>query len=378
MVSCPQCGHSTDPNERFCDYCGVNLALAAVLAEREIDTSLASNDGIQISPEILVPRIGSYLIEKGILDEGGLNQALEKQAKSAGKHTPLIGKTLLDLGLVSKEALDQAITEQIIELHSALKNANEGLEKRIRERTIELENALYRLSEINQLKSNFIANVSHELRTPLTHIKGYIELFVEGELGPLEPEQLKALLVMKKSEERLEELIENLIQFSLFVRGDSDIKVENIDLEACLNGILYEIYKKCLSANITFELKIQPNIPHVKADWIKIRWVIEHLVDNAIKFTPEKGHVSLEVFVKDQLVSIAISDSGIGISENKLGEIFEPFHQLDNSTTRKYRGTGLGLTLVKQIVEAHGSYIRVESQLGLGSRFEFSLASSWL
>ena len=377
MVSCPRCGRSIDPNELICEYCGVDLMLAAILAERDIDASLAADEGFPISPEILVPRIGRYLIEKGILDKNGLNQALEQQAKgSGGKPPPLIGQTLLDLGLVSKEALDQAITEQIIELQSALQRANEELENRIRERTIELESALSRLSEINQLKSNFIANVSHELRTPLTHIKGYLELLIEEELGTLNNEQLSALLVMRKSEERLGELIENLIQFSLIVRGDSDLIKRSIDLEEYLQGLIIEIKKKCINANITCVVKIHENLPRVSADWSKIRWAIEQLIDNAIKFTPENGRVTLEALAREQCVSIIVSDSGIGISKDKLEEVFEPFHQLDSSTTRKYSGTGLGLTLVKQIVEAHGSQILVESYLGSGSCFEFSLAFS--
>ena len=122
------------------------------------------------------------------------------------------------------------ITEQIIQLQSALQKANSELEVRVRERTVELENALNRLSELNQLKSNFIANISHELRTPLTHIRGYLELMIENELGPLTQDQTSALKVMMKSEERLEKLIENLIQFSLVDRGDLDLTINKVDM----------------------------------------------------------------------------------------------------------------------------------------------------
>lgn len=374
LVSCPHCEKAVDPLTRFCEYCGVDLGLAAILAERDLQISFKKDETIPISPEILVPRLGQYLIEKGILDADALDEALEHQSKNKiGESSPLIGQTLLELGLVSREALDQAITEQIIELQSALQRANAELEERIRERTIELERALSRLSEINQLKSNFIANVSHELRTPLTHIKGYLELLIEEELGTLTDEQSSALKVMNKSEERLEQLIEDLIHFSLVSRGDLDLQISSIDLRKLIYEISAEAKKKSKTAKLSFDLHIPDYLPDVKADWSKIRWVMRQLIDNAIKFTPQNGWVSLEVIPGNKSATIAITDTGIGISQDQLDEIFEPFHQLDSSATRRYGGTGLGLTLAKQIVEAHGSQITVKSQLEVGSRFEFTL-----
>jgi signal transduction histidine kinase len=374
LVSCPRCGNAVDPFQRVCEHCGVDLALAAILAERDLEIRFAADEKIPISPEILVPRLGQYLIEKGILDSQALDFALDYQAKQNAGETPsLIGQTLLDLGLVSKEELDQAITEQIIELQSALQRANTELENRIRERTVELERALSRLSEINQLKSNFVANVSHELRTPLTHIKGYLELLVEGDLGSLSNEQLSALLVMKKAEERLEHLIEDLIQFSLVARGDLDLRISSIDVNISLLEIKAEAIKKCKKTGLFFDTEIAENLPNIKADWSKISWVILQLIDNAVKFTPKNGRVGFRVSTPDNTVLFSISDTGIGISKQHIEEVFEPFHQLDGSATRKYGGTGLGLTLAKQIVEAHGSRITVSSTLGVGSCFKFSL-----
>jgi signal transduction histidine kinase len=373
-VPCPRCGKQIDPQTRTCEYCGVSLALAALLAERDLTVFPFLEENTPISPEILVPRLGEYLIEKGVLKPGDLKKALEFQEKlgEAGQ-TRLIGQALLDLGFVTKETLDQVITEQIIQLQLALQKANTELEDRVHERTAELENALNRLAELNQLKSNFIANVSHELRTPLTHIKGYLELLVEQELGPLTPEQTSALRVMGKSEERLEQLIEDLIQFSLVARGQLNLEMRPVNMQEVITEVIQSATQNCNKAHLTLQTDIPAEIPIVMADHQKILWVLIHFLDNAIKFTPEGGLVRINVQVGGKRVEFCISDTGIGIKPEKIEEIFLPFHQLDSSASRRYGGTGLGLAIARQIIEAHGSTIKVHSTPGNGSRFEFSL-----
>ena len=222
FIPCPNCDEQIDPGAQDCPHCGANLAFAALHAERKIQTSpLSLKLDVPISPEILVPLLGESLIEKGQLDQAGLQQALDYQKQQTAIGKPrLIGHALLELGLIERETLDQVVTEQILQLQTALQAANQDLEGRVRERTIELEQALNRLAELNQLKSNFLANISHELRTPLTHIRGYLELMVDDGLGPLNEYQSEAIEVMQRSEIRLERLIENLIEFSLFARGD--------------------------------------------------------------------------------------------------------------------------------------------------------------
>jgi signal transduction histidine kinase len=349
------------------------LALAALLAERDLAGSVIGNK-LVISPEILVPRLGEYLEEKGILSASDLRKALEYQEEQERKGEPrLIGQTLLELNLVQKDQLDQAITEQILQLQSALQKANLELEDRVRERTLALENALNRLAELNQLKSNFIANISHELRTPLTHIKGYVELLVAGDLGPLTEEQDVALGVMKKSEERLEQLIEDLIQFSLLARGDLDLKMEEFSLKEIFLDLFSNVQKKCKGKSLVFSPRIPESVPKVRADQEKIVWVLTQLLDNAIKFTPPDGKIGLQVIPGKKRVILSVFDTGIGIASNRLDEVFQPFHQLDGSARRRYGGTGLGLAMAHQIAEAHGSEIQVKSVVGEGSTFEFSV-----
>lgn len=374
-IPCPNCDQQIDPGVGDCPNCGANLAFAAILAERKIQTSpLSLQLGIPISPELLVPRLGDSLIEKGKLDQAGLQQALEhqKQQTAAGK-PQLIGSALLDLGLIEQETLDQVVTEQILQLQTALQSANQDLENRVRERTLELEQALSRLAELNQLKSNFIANISHELLTPLTHIRGYLELMVDDGLGPLNEQQTEAVSVMRRSEERLERLIENLIEFSLFAKGDLSLQTEVINLHDVFDKVLMECLVQCENKSIALKTKFPQDLPTVKADPQKISWVLSQFMDNAIKFTESGGQVQLGARLEESLVSIYVFDTGIGISPAQIKEIFEPFHQLDNSATRRYEGTGLGLAMAHRIIEAHGSEIFVRSKPGEGSYFEFKL-----
>jgi len=374
-IPCPSCNQHIDPQVRDCPYCGANLAFAAIRAERKLHTAPLSLDlDVPITPEMLVPRLGDSLIEKGKLDSAGLQQALDYQKQQGMQGNPrLIGQALLELGLIERETLDQVVTEQILQLQNALQSANRDLENRVRERTIELEQALNRLTELNQLKSNFIANISHELRTPLTHIRGYIELMIDDGLGPLNEHQADAISVMQRSEERLEQLIENLIEFSLVARGDLTLQLAAVNLQEIFDVILMEFLAKCEKENISLNTDIPENLPNVKADSQKISWVLSQLMDNAIKFTESDGRVQLGAKIESQLVTVYIYDTGIGISQDKIKEIFEPFHQLDGSATRRYEGTGMGLAMVQQILAAHGSDILVRSKVGEGSYFEFKL-----
>jgi signal transduction histidine kinase len=244
----------------------------------------------------------------------------------------------------------------------------------VEERTAELQKALERVSELSQLKANFVSNISHELRTPLTHIKGYVELLVTESLGSITDEQRHALQVSQQSTGRLEALIEDLILFSLASRGELSVMHENVDLRRLVNLSIKAYASKAEERGVSLNVIIDENVPPVQADPQKIAWVLNQLLDNGIKFTPSGGRVVVNVKREgENLVIVSVTDTGIGIPANRFNDIFEPFHQLDGSSTRRYGGTGLGLSLVRQIVEAHGSMIEVQSVEGRGSTFKFPL-----
>lgn len=328
----------------------------------------------KLTPEVLVPRIGNYLVEKGLITETSLQSALAHQISLSQSNTPpLIGQILINMGVIDRVTLDQAITEQIIQLRSALQEANNYLERRVRERTEELEIAYHKLTELNRLKSNFIANISHELRTPLTHISGYLELLSNGDLGRLDDDQKQAIAVMIKSNRRLENLIDDLILFSLIDRNKLVLQLKTVNLHEIFIETINQISTKAYEKQIQLIQQLSPDIPDVLADQNRLTWVISQLLDNAIKFTPNGGQVSLKANKLSDFVEISITDSGIGIAEEDLKVIFEPFHQLDGSSTRKFGGTGLGLSLAQEIIGAHDSNITVISKVGHGSQFKFVL-----
>lgn len=325
---------------------------------------------------MLIPRLGEYLVQKGWLSERDLQKALAFQNEQRARGNQiLLGQALTELNLIGRDVLDQAITEQFLQLREALQASNRNLEQRVRDRTAELKEALERLSELNRMKANFVANISHELRTPLTHAKGYIDLLVTESFGKVSKDQRDALDVIQRSFEKLEGLIEDLIVFSLATRGEMSMKLDRVDIHQLAALAVKSARPKAEERGVSVELAVTEKLPPaVQADPQKIGWVLNQLIGNGIKFTPSGGKVLVKLGEEaDNLVMVSVTDTGIGIPAGRKQEIFEPFHQLDGSSTRHYGGTGLGLSLVREIVEAHGSLLDVQSEEGRGSVFKFPL-----
>ncbi len=352
----------------------MNLAIAAVLAENAMAKNFSTDTNIHISPEILVPRLGDYLVKKEILTSAKLEKALQiQQAASDQGNYILLGRILIQEGFIDQSILDTAITEQIALLQNALKKSNNELEDRVRARTVELRHALQKITRLNKLKTNFISNISHELRTPLAHMIGYLELIRDESLGPLTEEQIHALQVLMKSYNRLHNLIDDLLQFSMLSQGEMSLSQSTISSSMLLEKATSYAQNLAVEKDIELTINKSANDFKIVADQDKISWVLAELIENGIKFNRPGGRVNINVQADNGLVIFQISDNGIGISKNQLNEIYEPFHQLDGSSTRRFGGTGIGLTLVKQIIEAHGSNLKVDSIENAGTRFEFSL-----
>lgn len=332
---------------------------------------------VRIAPETLVPRLGDLLIDRGLLVPEDLAIALDFQQQKIRRGSPcLIGQALIELGFVDQQSIDELVTIQIFALQNSLERSNEHLEQQVAERTEDLQEALNKLTELNQLKSNFISNISHELRTPLTHIKGYLDILADHSLGPLTTPQEEAISVLQRSEGRLEQLIDDLLQFSLAVKGELDLCLQPLDIRNLVETYLPQNLNKAELKSIHLEINIADNLPKILADADKMAWAISHLLDNAIKFTPAGGYVTLAATEKTGDIEFMISDTGIGIPDERLGEIFEAFHQLDGSVTRRYAGTGLGLAMVHQILKAHGVPIEVTSSPETGTSFYFSFPAA--
>ncbi len=377
LILCPQCEHTLPGDARVCPNCGIDLALLSLLGEKAYLDGSPIYAPMDTTPQWLVPRIGDFLLKQGEITDEQLNIALtrQKEATESGEHV-LLGQTLLELGYLERETLDRAITQQIVELHAALQESNRTLKQRVTERTKELRHALERLTEINQIKANLISNISHELRTPLAHIKGYVELFVAGQLGDLSNEQSEAMQVTLRATNRLGSLIEDLIEFSTASREGITLHLQPVSIPELIDGVFDRSSEKAKKAGVVLEPKLEENLPDLQVDPERLSWAIFQLVDNGIKFTPDGGKVNIQVGIKDLGIHFIVSDTGIGIPEDRIHEIFEPFHQLDGSPTRRYGGAGLGLALVKIIVDAHGAELSVESQEDQGTKFEFTIPSA--
>jgi two-component system OmpR family sensor kinase len=327
-----------------------------------------------LTPEILVSRIGDYLVDRSYITREDLQKALILQYEGEKFNNPkLLGQILIEMKVIDQITLDQVITEQIIILKNALEDSNKHLERRVSQRTFELEAALQENKKLNEIKSNLISNISHELRTPLTHIKGYLNLFIDGDLGHFSEEQAKIFVIMNKASERLEKLIDELIMFTLGENDELLLAIEACEIVSIISKIISNFALKNVNQHILFINTLPDQEVWVLADQKKIEWVISHLLENAIKFSQKDSSIIIELQSNDEEVLISVIDQGIGISEEKINEIFVPFHQIDGSSTRKFGGVGLGLALVNKILIVHKSKLTVHSEIGIGSRFDFSL-----
>ncbi len=327
-----------------------------------------------LAPEILVPRLGDSLVEKGLLTRADLQRALsyQQEKRKAGTRV-LLGEALIELNLVDRRTLDAAVTEQIAQLQEALHQSNLLLEHRVQERTVELQEALDKLTEFNRLKNDFISNISHELRTPLAHMVGYIDLLGANALGDLSDEQRNAVRILEKSYRRLSSLIDNLLFLSFDTVESLHLEAVVVQIPRLFDAVAANHQARLEEVGVKLTRQTAEDLPAVLADENKLEWALNQLVDNAIKFNKKGGRVHLSAQPQGKRVELAVMDTGAGIAPESIEDIFEPFHQIDSSSTRKAGGTGIGLTLAQRIVQAHGSKLLVETHLGKGSRFSFTL-----
>ncbi|MHC5740517.1 MAG: GAF domain-containing protein [Nostoc sp.] len=240
------------------------------------------------------------------------------------------------------------------------------------------------LARATRLKDEFLANMSHELRTPLNAILGMTEGLQEEVFGVVTEQQLKALRTIERSGSHLLELITDILDVAKIEAGKIELDYASISVARLCQSSLVFIKQQALQKRIQLEIKLQTNLPELLVDERRIRQVLINLLNNAVKFTPERGRITLEVTqlfpdisttdLKEQhFLHFAVTDTGIGISPENIKNLFQPFVQIDSALNRQYAGTGLGLALVKRIVELHGGSVGLTSELSVGSCFTIDL-----
>ncbi len=225
-----------------------------------------------------------------------------------------------------------------------------------------------RAEAASRLKSEFVANVSHELRTPLNAIIGYSALLLEGLYGPMVETQKIPAEGIQRNASSLLELINNLLQLSQVESGKLQVAVGPVDLKSLLPSAFENVTRLVDEKKLAVEWKIQEDLKTIQSDSLKVRQVFLNLFTNAVKFT-ERGAITLSAVNAEKGVLFSIQDTGVGIRERDLSIIFEPFRQIDGSMTREAGGSGLGLTIVKNTIEALHGKIEVQSEFGKGSTF---------
>jgi len=225
----------------------------------------------------------------------------------------------------------------------------------------------------NRTKSQFLANMSHELRTPLNSIIGYSQILSQNLSGNLEEKELRYSSNILNSGEHLLDLINDILDISKVEAGKMDYEPESINLPETIDSVIGLVKPLAMKKSIDTLFINNSDIFEMNADKVKVKQILHNLLSNAIKFTPEKGEVKVYLDNVDGTVQISVSDTGIGIPKEKCDDIFDPFKQVKSSLNREYEGTGLGLALVKKYVQMHGGKIWVESEVGVGSTFTFTI-----
>ena len=229
-------------------------------------------------------------------------------------------------------------------------------------------NDITQIKKLEKMREEFVANVSHELRTPLTSIQGFIETLKGGAVN--DPEKAQRFLeIIEKQSNRLNSLVEDLLKLSKIESQETALNLQLTNLKELLDKVMAEFKEKIILKKIQINTNISPQFPLLKIDPEQIELVLRNLLDNALKYTPEKGEISISFLEREKDIYLEITDNGIGIAQEHLPRIFERFYRVNKDRSRDLGGTGLGLAIVKHVVKVHKGTIGVDSTPGKGSKF---------
>jgi signal transduction histidine kinase len=274
-----------------------------------------------------------------------------------------------------REALEKA------KLYEQLKQASDELERKVQAATADIaqQNELLRrqaieLEQASQLKSQFLANMSHEFRTPLNAMLGYTSMLLQGVAGPLEPAARRQLSRIESNGRHLLTIINEILDISRIEAGRMPLQLSRFNVPELINEVKAELEPIILRSKLAVKLDLPKDLRPVVSDRQKVKQIVLNLLSNALKFTHE-GTVTISARrpAGERMLTLSVSDTGIGIAPADQGKIFEDFRQLDNSPTRAYGGTGLGLSICRRLAQMLGGQIEVQSRVGAGSTFTLTL-----
>jgi len=277
-------------------------------------------------------------------------------------------------GLFIMAAISWLIARSLESALQDLRILNIDLEMRVQERTRELSIAYAKLKELDRLKSRFVSMVSHELRTPLSAIQGFTEMMEVGVYGAVTDKHQGALDRIKANTQRLLDLVNDLLDQARMDAGRLSLHTIPFSLTDLVNDMEATMRVLAEAKDLRLTTQVAADVPEtLQGDTQRLHQILVNLINNSLKFT-RKGGVDVRIYCPDaDHWALDIADTGPGIPEGARKTIFEPFQQVDNSVTREHTGSGLGLAIVKQLAELMGGYVRVVSEIGVGSTFSVIL-----
>ena len=387
-------------NERFtqlADYLPEIFWISDPVTRQNIYVSPAFETIVGLSPEAVSALPGGYIDilhpdDRLILQEARRQEALgfETDIRYRIRRPDGSLRWMRDKGVPIRDengqvvrivGIAQDLTRQI-EAEIALRESeekfrrlSEELEERVRQRTAELSRAYAAVETASRSKDEFLANMSHELRTPLSGILGITEILLTGYRGALNDDQERLVRMVDTSGRHLLSLINDILDLSKIEAGRLDIYPEMVSINDICQSSLVFIKGSASKKGLFVEYVSDPRVTTILVDARRLKQILVNLLSNAVKFTPANGRVSLQVKLdlSRSVVDLSVVDTGIGIAPDDLRRLFTPFTQVDSSLTREFEGTGLGLALVKRLVELHGGSITVSSEVNRGSCFTVSL-----
>jgi signal transduction histidine kinase/ActR/RegA family two-component response regulator len=315
-------------------------------------------------------RVGAAACAHGLVDVGS-RMALCLPLEQNGR---LFGAVQIGYAALCSLSPSEVRRISMIADHIASASEAERLARESADRQQEIERISAVLSEIDRLKTDFLSMISHELRTPLTAIIGYTDLLLRQVHGPLTDRQSHHQHSVKKAAHRLLALINDLLDLNRLEGGHVALNRESVSLVDAVRLAVARAAELAEQQGVELRLDAPMSAISVEADPERLHQVLINLLDNAIKFTPRPGTVSVRVDQQDHQVTVSVVDSGVGVPRDQVERIWDRFHQADSSTRRQFGGTGLGLAIVRHLVELHGGSVAVQSEgAGHGSTFSFTV-----